>query len=206
MGRAPDPDAELMLRVKRGDLEAFEALVEKYKQPLVNFIARSLGDAEEAQDLAQSAFLQAFRAAPRYKPTARFSTWLFVIARNLCLNELRRRSRRPAESADAREEAFERGGPRTLPDAARPGPAQEALRGELLEKVEEAIRELPEPQRTALLLCVQTDLSYEEIARTLGCSLSAAKSLIHRARQTLKRRLRPYLRSGEWRPAGQGGS
>ncbi len=94
----PDPDAVLMLRVKRGDRAAFAELVEKYKQPVMNFIYRSLRDETEAEDLAQNVFLQVYKSRSRYKQTAKFSTWLFTIARNLCLNELRRRSRHPAES------------------------------------------------------------------------------------------------------------
>src|SRR5690349_17215911 len=96
-----DSDAALMLQVKRGDLAAFEALVEKYKQPVFNVIARSLSDAAEAEDLAQMVFVQVYKSAPRYQATAKFSTWLFTIARNLCLNELRRRTRHPADSLDA---------------------------------------------------------------------------------------------------------
>ena len=96
----PDPDAALMLRVKRGDRAAFVALVEKYKQPLHNFIHRTLRDEAEAEDLAQNVFLQVYKSRDRYERTAKFSTWLFTIARNLCLNEIRRRSRHPAEALE----------------------------------------------------------------------------------------------------------
>src|ERR1700678_2933191 len=100
MAAQPDPDAALMLRVKRGDRAAFAELVDKYKQPVMNFIYRSLRDETEAEDLAQNVFLQVYKSRSRYKQTAKFSTWLFTIARNLCLNELRRRSRHPAESLE----------------------------------------------------------------------------------------------------------
>src|SRR5258708_30075697 len=100
MSTPPDPDAALMLRVKQGDGEAFEVLVEKYKQPVMNLAYRTLGDAAEAEDVAQHVFLQVFKSARRYEVSARFSTWIFTIARNLCLNELRRRSRHPAGSLD----------------------------------------------------------------------------------------------------------
>ena len=96
----PDPDAVLMLRVKRGDRAAFAELVEKYKQPVMNFVYRSLRDEIEAEDLAQNVFLQVYKSRSRYKQTAKFSTWLFTIARNLWLNELRRRYRHPAESIE----------------------------------------------------------------------------------------------------------
>ena len=102
MAALDDPDAVLMLRVKRGDLEAFEALVEKYKQPIVNLMFRMLHDLEEAEDLAQNVFLRVYQSANRYEAKAKFSTWLFTIARHLCLNEIRRRSRHPAESLEAK--------------------------------------------------------------------------------------------------------
>src|SRR5215472_15411247 len=95
-----DPDAALMLRVKQGDMGAFEELVDKYKQPVMNVVYRTLQDASEAEDLAQNVFLQVFKSAHRYRVTAKFSTWLYTIARNLCLNEIRRRSRHPADSLD----------------------------------------------------------------------------------------------------------
>ena len=97
----PDPDAALMLRVKQGDTAAFAELVEKYKQPVINLAHRTVHDATEAEDLAQAVFVQVYKSADRYRISARFSTWLFTIARNLCLNEIRRRSRHPAESLDA---------------------------------------------------------------------------------------------------------
>src|SRR6266853_264288 len=96
-----DPDAALMLRVKQGDADAFTALVEKYKQPVMNVVYRMLRDATEAEDLAQVVFVQVYRSAHRYQVSSKFSTWLFTIARNLCLNEIRRRSRHPADSMDA---------------------------------------------------------------------------------------------------------
>ncbi len=93
-----DPDAALMLRVREGDSAAFEMLVEKYKQPVFSLVYRTLHDAAEAEDVAQNVFIQVHKSARRYRVTARFSTWLFTIARNLCLNELRRRSRHPTRS------------------------------------------------------------------------------------------------------------
>jgi RNA polymerase sigma-70 factor (ECF subfamily) len=195
---APDPDAVLMLRVKRGDLDAFETLVERYRHPVMSLLYRTLPDATEAEDLAQAVFVQVFKSAHRYRPAAKFSTWLFTIARNLCLNEIRRRHRHPAFSLD--EPGPEEGGePRPGPgDTHTSGPAESLLAGELREKVETAIRALPENQRLAIVFCQQDDLSYEDIAEILGCSVSATKSLIHRGRETLKARLKPYLRSGTW--------
>lgn len=196
-----DPDAVLMLRVKRGDRAAFSALVEKYQQPLLNFLLRSLQDETEAEDLAQNVFVQVWKSARRYRPTARFSTWLFTIARNLCLNELRRRARHPAASLESPPAESELPLPQRLEDQRSGTPPEALLREELFQKVEAALAELPESQRTAILLCREEEFSYEDIAAILGCSLSATKSLIHRGRETLKQKLKPYLRTGEWKPA-----
>lgn len=193
-----DPDAALMLRVKQGDTAAFTALVEKYKQPVMNLAWRTLRDETEAEDLAQNVFVQAWKSAERYQATAKFSTWLFTIARNLCFNEIRRRVRHPAESLDQTRDDSEEQPLHQVVDKRIAAAPDEMLRGELEAKVDEALTALPENQRTALLLCRQEELSYEEIAEVLGCSLSATKSLIHRARETIKARLKPYLHSGIW--------
>ncbi len=198
MAAQSDPDAALMLRVKRGDRAAFAELVDKYKQPVTNFISRSLHDETEAEDLAQNVFLQVYKSRSRYKQTAKFSTWLFTIARNLCLNELRRRSRHPAESLEETHTEHEDQPPRQFEDKSQIAAPEEVLHGELVQKIDEALAELPENQRSAILLCRQDDLSYEEIARILRCSLSATKSLIHRGREALKEKLKPYLKTGDW--------
>ena len=194
-----DPDADLMLRVKQGDMSAFEALVEKYKQPVTSLIYRTLQDAAEAEDLAQNVFVQVFKSAHRYRVSARFSTWLYTIARNLCLNEIRRRSRHPADSLDMDNGGRDDQPVRQYEDKKVASAPDRVLQAELVGKVEEAIADLPESQRTALLLCREEELSYEEIAKILECSLSATKSLIHRGRETLKQKLKPYLSSGVWR-------
>jgi len=199
-----DPDAALMLRVKRGDREAFALLVEKYKQPVMNLTGRMLRDETEAEDLAQAVFLQVYKSARKYEKKAKFTTWLFTIARNLCLNEIRRRTRHPAESFDQPHPDQEDQPLRQVEDKRTDLPPDALLQGELVRKVDEALAELPENQRTALLLCRQEELSYEEIAEVLGCSLAATKSLIHRGRETLKQRLKPYLRTGEWNRAKGG--
>jgi len=193
-----DPDAALMLRVKRGNRAAFADLVGKYQQPLFNFICRILRDEAESEDVAQNVFLQVYKSRQRYQPTAKFSTWLFTIARNLCLNELRRRSRHPAESIEENQAENEDQPQRQYEDKKIHPPGEQALHGELAEKIEAALAELPETQRTAILLCRQDALSYEEIAVILDCSLSATKSLIHRGRETLKEKLKPYLKTGNW--------
>ncbi len=193
-----DADAELMLRVKRGDRPAFDLLMERWRQPVIHFVFRTLPDADEAEDLAQAVFVQLWRTASRYQPAARFSTFLFTIARNLCLNELRRRSRHPTQPLDTPGSDEDGPSERQFPDPRQPSADVTSQQLELVAKVDEALADLPEKQRTALALCRDGELSYEEIADVLGTSLQATKSLIHRARETLKARLKPYLRTGQW--------
>ena len=192
-------DIALMLSAKRGDKAAFTTLVERWQQPILHFIYRMLPDREEAEDLAQGVFVQLWKTADRYEPAARFSTFLFTIARNLCLNELRRRNRHPAERMDAPiggDDGEELG--RQYQDPAQPGAAAETERSELYAKVDEALADLPEKQRTAVALCRDGELSYEEIADVLHLTLPATKSLIFRAREVLRNRLKLYLGDGSW--------
>lgn len=190
-----DRDAQLIWRVQRGDLGAFEELVNQYKQRLVNYAARVIGDAVEAQDIAQKVFVQVFRSSGKFRFTARFSTWLFTIARNLCLNELRRRRRHRAEPWIEHPEANE---PErlALERVHEPDAVEDLLRAELVSKLEEALADLPERQRTAMLLLWDGDNSYETIAAILGTTIPATKSLIHHGRQRLKDKLMPYLNTG----------
>ena len=199
MATQPESDATLMTRVTQGDMIAFEALVDRHKQPVFNMVYRTLRDATEAEDLAQMVFVQVFKSAARYRVEAKFTTWLFTIARNLCLNEIRRRSRHPAESIDAAEAGHEDVPGRQFEDARVLAAPEQMMQAELSSKIVEALADLPENQRTALVLCQEQELYYKEIAEILDCSLSATKSLIHRARETLKARLKPYLRTGQWR-------
>jgi RNA polymerase sigma-70 factor (ECF subfamily) len=200
MTAAHDEDAALMLRAQQGDLAAFETLVETYRQPIFNFIQRMIRDPDETEDIAQQVFVQAWKAAKRYRAGSRFSTWLYTIARNLCLNEIRRRGRHPVDSLHAparnNDSTFER----DFEDLRQPGVTSEVLMGELQEKIDHALGDLPEAQRTAILL-FREELDYEQIGQILGVSLSATKSLIHRARETLRKRLKAYLRTGVWQPS-----
>jgi RNA polymerase sigma-70 factor (ECF subfamily) len=176
-----DADAELMVRFREGDRSAFEQLFHRYTPPLVNFLARMVPERARAEELAQEVFVRIYRARDRYEPTARFSTFLFGIAHRLALNELDRAHRRREQALD--EDAAGRlaaGGPQ----------ADEAYAGKrTAERVDAALEELPARQRAALLLRVQEELGYEEIASILATSTSSVKSLLHRARETLAARL-----------------
>ena len=186
-----ESDVDLMLRVKEGDHEAFRELIERHQRAVINVIHRAIGDAWEAEDLAQRVFIQVYRSAPRYKPTAKFTTWLFTITHNTILNEHRRRARHAAQSLDALAQPDDSDAAGVqVADTRAVDPSSEAAERELQERIQMAIQALPEAQRTAVILCRFEGLPYEEIAEVLHCSVSAVKSLLHRARQTLKEQLR----------------
>ena len=190
---ANDTDVDLMLRVKAGDEDAFRELIERHQRAVISVIHRAIGDAWEAEDLAQRVFIQVFRSARRYKPTAKFTTWLYTITHNAIRNEYRRRARHAAESFDALTQPGETGEPGAqLADPRATDPSRQIVERELQEKIQTAIQLLPAAQRTAVILCRFEGLPYEEIAAVLDCSVSAVKSLLHRARETLKEQLRGY--------------
>ena len=180
-----------MLRVRDGDDEAFRELVELHQSLVIGTCARMLGNLEDAHDVAQQVFLRVWKAAARYEPSARFTTWLFTILRNLVFNETRRRTRKPVVSLD--EPVGDDSAPREWEDAAA-RPASDALiHRELEAAVDAAIQSLPENQRLAVVLRRYEDLSYEEIAEVLKTSVSSVKSLLFRARGTLREALRPFI-------------
>jgi RNA polymerase sigma-70 factor (ECF subfamily) len=189
-----DSDVVLMLRVRNGDHAAFEALIEKYRKPLVNVIARYLGEDRDAEDLAQDVFVRVYRAAPRYEPSAKFSTWLYTIARRLCANYSRGRALRKLFSLSRDDEDDE-----PLSDAAEladprsEDPSVSAEKEQLRRIVAAAVAALPKTLRFAVILRRYEDMSYEEIAAVLNCSVTAAKLRVHRANTLLAERLAPYL-------------
>lgn len=186
---ANEKDVALMLRVKEGDMEAFETLVEIHQSAVIGTVAKMLGGASEAEDIAQQVFIRVWKSAARYKPQAKFTTWLFTITRNLVFNESRRRKRKPTVSVEEREEEYHI----TVSDQEASSPSDDLLHSELEKSVDAAIQELPEKQRMAVVLRRYEELPYDEIARVLSMSVPAVKSLLFRARAQLKESLQKYL-------------
>ncbi len=175
----------LMRQIGAGDAKAFRLLVELHQQRVVGTAFRILGNLEDAHDAAQQVFLRIWKSAPRYEPTARFTTWLYTIVKNLTANEIRRRQAKPVTSLDtAAEEHFFQ-----VADDSQPNPHEQLQQAELEKSVNEAIATLPEPQRLAVTLRAHQDLAYEEIAEILATSVSAVKSLLFRARSALREKL-----------------
>ncbi len=189
-----DPDIQNMLKFKEGNIGAFRILFNKYKKKIINFNFRFCTNKEVAEELAQEVFLRVYKAAPKYRPDAKFSTWIFRIATNVCLNEIRKKQyRHKTESIDCPV-------PSKAGDIQREIEDPEKLPQEMLETserdtlIQKAISELPEKQRAAILLRVFHGFSYQEIEKQMKCSQNSVKTLIHRARQHLKKKLSFHLR------------
>ena len=183
---ALEPDAQLMLRVKDGDAYSFELLLDKYRRPVVNYLYRMVQNQGVAEELAQEVFLRVYRARTNYEPTAKFTTWLFRITTHLALNSLRdRKGEKRQHSLDVEYEdrqVFE-------PADTRRNREQEMVAATRLDVVRRAIAALPEKQRAAVLMHKYEELDYSQIAGALSCSVSAVKSLLFRAYETLRERL-----------------
>ncbi|MBL9178385.1 MAG: sigma-70 family RNA polymerase sigma factor [Verrucomicrobiaceae bacterium] len=180
----------LMLRVKEGDVKAFEKLVELHQNAIIGTCARMLNNLDDAHDIAQEVFVRVWRSAPRYEPTAKFTTWLFTIMRNLVFNESRRRSRRKEVSI---EQENEDDLPKHFADHSVPGADENLAKAEFHDALDRAIAALPEKQRIAVILRGRQDLPYEEICTILKMSLPAVKSLLFRARNELRNHLATFL-------------
>lgn len=189
----PESNTELMLRAREGDDAAFDRLMLANHAVVLGIIHRYLGGRpSDAEDLAQEVFLKIYRSRLRYEPTARFTTWLYRITANLCLNYRRDRSRQRMPSLDGMEGGPDerRGG---IPDAGATAPEEDIDRKEIQRHVREAMAGLPDNQRLALLLAKFQELSYQEIADAMNSTEKAVKSLLHRARTNLKERLEERL-------------
>jgi RNA polymerase sigma-70 factor (ECF subfamily) len=182
-------DVRLMRLVARGDSSAFEDLIERHQALVAGTVARMLGSNSDVEDIAQQVFIRVWKSARRYVPRAKFTTWLLKITRNLVFNEMRRARRRaqvPLQSEPGAEEI-------PLKDETNPAPDASLLEDELKRAIEQAIMQLPESQRMALILRRYEQLSYEQIAEVLDLSVPAVKSVLFRARTELRSRLSKYL-------------
>lgn len=171
-------DEALLVQTGRGDPRAFDELVARHRERVIGLISRMVGS-EGAEDIAQEAFVRLFRAASRYRPSARFTTYLYRLVANLCIEESRKRARSHSTAMGAADDL---GG-------SRPSTESEYLDRETARQIEAALARLPESQRLAVVLCRFEGRSYREIAEVLGVTEKSVEALLYRARQTLAREL-----------------
>ncbi len=188
-----DPDVQLMLEFQKGDPASFEKLMSKYYKRILNFNYRFLGSKQTAEDLTQEVFIRVYRNAHSYRPQSKFQTWLYTIAHHAALNEARKLKRKIV-SLEETFEADDSQLKRQIEDHHTPSPTAEILSKERQKVVKEAIDSLPENQKVAVILRRYEDLSYEEIAETMKCSVEAVKSLLNRAKENLKIALHKYIK------------
>lgn len=182
-------DHELMVKIGNGDHAAFRTLVERHQNSLVGTISKMLGNESDSEDIAQQVFIRIWKHAKRYKPDNKFTTYLYTIARNLVYNESRRRSRKRTASTDQLSDDHHL----QFPDDANHEPDNNLLESELRNAIDVAIQKLPENQRMAVVLRRYENVPYEEIAVILNTSVPSVKSLLFRARTTLREHLAKYL-------------
>ena len=187
-------DEDLVLRVQRGDKSAFDFLVIKYQHRIIQLVNRYVKDSSEAQDVAQEAFIKAYRAMGNFRGDSAFYTWLYRIAINTAKNYLVSRSRRNSDyqvdiqDAEIFENAPQLQGMET--------PERHLLNQEIIDTIQEAIDKLPEDMRTAIMLREFEGMSYEEIAETMDCPVGTVRSRIFRAREAIDNKLNPLLEHG----------
>jgi RNA polymerase sigma-70 factor (ECF subfamily) len=179
-----ESDIELITRARSGDEMAFRALLSRYQRGVYGICLRMIRNRDEAADLSQEAFVKVFSMLDRYNPSFAFSSWLFKIATNLCIDFMRKR-RIETFAMDEPIES-EKGEIQRQYEAPEPDPEQELLRKETMERLNDAIEKLPPHYRIMLILRHQENLSYEEIAASLDIPLGTVKARIHRAREMLK--------------------
>ncbi len=184
-------DRELVQRVQQGDKNAFDALVRKYQFKIIKLISRYVHDPSESLDVAQEAFIKAYRALPGFRGESAFYTWLYRIAINTAKNYLVAQARRPPGSDIDAQEAEQYEGQSLLKEFETP--ERLLLKDEIEATVFRAIDELPEDLRTAITLRELEGMSYEEIAQTMGCPIGTVRSRIFRARESIDAKLRPLL-------------
>jgi len=186
-----DSDHALVERVQKGDKGAFDLLVRKYQHKVVGVISRYISDWSECQDVAQEAFIRAYRAISAFRGDSQFYTWMYKIATNTAKNHLVSLGRRPPTDDVAVEDAVLIDGSSRLKDRATP--EHELLRQEIERTVFATVEKLPEDLKTAITLREVDGLSYEEIAKTMNCPIGTVRSRIFRARDAIDQQLRPLL-------------
>ncbi|MFO7763401.1 MAG: RNA polymerase sigma factor RpoE [Wenzhouxiangellaceae bacterium] len=186
-----ETDQLLVERVQKGDKRAFDLLVGKYQHKIVSLISRYVSDHAEALDVAQEAFIKAYRAIGRFRGESAFYTWMYRIAINTAKNHLVSQSRRPPSSDIDAQDAEQFQVETRLKD--RSSPEHELLKEEIERTIHEAIAELPEDLRVAITLREMEGMSYEDIATTMDCPIGTVRSRIFRAREAIDSRLRPLL-------------
>jgi len=182
---------ELMAKIAEGDNDSFEILVNRHQTSVLNLVYRFIGDRTQAKDLAQEVFIRVWQAAKTYKPEAKFTTWIYRITANLCFNELKSARRKKWFQFLRFDTDNEIHGEKDFPDSS-PSPEDLLLAKERSRKISDALQRLPDNQRMALILKRYDDLSYQEIAKVIGCSVSAVESLLFRAKRTLQEKLKNY--------------
>ncbi|MDE2196611.1 MAG: RNA polymerase sigma factor RpoE [Gammaproteobacteria bacterium] len=186
-----DSDQVLVERVQRGDKTAFDVLVRKYQQKIIKLVTRYVHDGTEALDVAQEAFIKAYRAIPGFRGDSAFYTWLYRIAINTAKNHLVAEGRRPLDHGVDLQDPEQYDMQARLRDMDTP--ERLLLTEEIQRTVESAIEQLPEDLRTAIILREIEGLSYEEIAEAMSCPVGTVRSRIFRAREAIDNRLRPLL-------------
>ena len=189
----PQSVEELVELAKQGDTSAFDRLVDLYQGRIYSYAARMVHDPVEAEDIAQEAFVRAYRNLPSFRGASTFQTWLYRIASNLTIDSVRRHKRENTISLDAPLDAEEGPTAREQEDAATAGPAGSAETLELQREVHRAIQQLSPKLRSVVVLYDLQGLTYEEIAEILGCPLGTVKSRLFNARMELKQRLQGVL-------------
>ncbi len=188
---APDADQLLVGRVQAGDKKAFDLLVLKYQHRIMAVVSRFIRDHAEVQDVAQEAFIKAYRALPNFRGESAFYTWLYRIAINTAKNNLVSRGRRPPSSDIDIEDAEFLSDSDNMRDIETP--ENQLMRDQLESVVNKAINDLPPDLRTAITLRELDGLSYEEIAEVMGCPIGTVRSRIFRAREAIDRQMAPLL-------------
>ena len=189
-----DSDESLMLRYQEGDARAFTVLVERHRRPIFHFVLRYVRDPVAAEDVTQDTFLRVVRSADNYVREAKFTTWLFTIARNLCVDAARRGKHRNMASLDAPVDRHNAEGASKIDFVASGGPAvdRQVIGGELKLRMQEAIAALPEEQREIFLLREVADLQFNEIAEIVGVPENTVKSRMRYALEKLREALAEY--------------